>query len=299
MRRDELGDLHAFLAVANAQSFTRAAVQLGTSQSALSHTIRRLETDLGVRLLTRTTRRVAPTEAGERLLKTLGPALDDISNELASVRELRDKPAGRIRITTAEHAANTVLWPALEKFLPDHPDIHVELNIDFGLTDIVADRFDAGVRLGESIAKDMVAVRIGPELRMVVVGSPAYLARHGRPRNPPELASHRCINLRLPTSGGLYAWELQKGRRELKVRVDGQLAFNNSAMIVRAATAGFGLGFVMQDLVAGQLAAGSLVTVLDDWCPPFGGYHLYYPSRRQPLAAFTLLVDALRYRIRP
>jgi DNA-binding transcriptional LysR family regulator len=296
MRREELGDLYAFLTVAKEGSFTRAAVQLGTSQSALSHTIRRLETDVGVRLLTRTTRRVAPTEAGERLLKTLGPALDDIATELSSVRELRDKPAGTVRISTAEHAANTVLWPALERFLPNHPDIHVELNLDASLTDIVAERFDAGVRLGESVAKDMVAVRIGPDLRMVVVGAPAYLSRHGRPRDPQDLANHTCINLRLPTSGGLYAWELQKGGREMKVRVDGQLVFNNSAMIVRAAAAGFGLGFVMEDMVAGHLAAGSLVTVLDDWCTPFGGYHLYYPSRRQPLAAFTLLVDALRYK---
>lgn len=294
MRREELGDLYAFMIVAKEESFTRAAVQLGTSQSALSHTIRRLETELGVRLLTRTTRRVAATDAGERLLKTLGPALDDISTELSSVRELRDKPAGKIRITTAEHAANTVLWPALRKFLPAYPDIQVELSLDSGLTDIVAERFDAGVRLGESIAKDMVAVRIGPDLRMVVVASPDYLARHGRPRTPQDLASHQCINLRL--SSGLYAWELQKGRRELKVRVDGQLIFNDTAMIASAAAAGFGLGFVMEDQVAAQIAAGQLVVVLDDWCPPFGGYHLYYPSRRQPLAAFTLLVDALRYK---
>lgn len=298
MRREELADLYAFLTVAKEGSFTRAAVQLGTSQSALSHTIRRLETSLGVRLLTRTTRSVAPTAAGERLLKTLGPALDDVALELASVRELREKPAGTIRITTSEHAARTLLWPALETFLPSHPDIHVELNLDPGLTDIVAERFDAGVRLGESIAKDMVAVRIGPDLRMVVVGAPSYLARHDAPRDPLDLANHKCINLRLPTSGGLYPWELQKGGRELNVRVEGQLAFNNSAMIVRAAAAGFGLGFVMEDLVADHLAAGTLVTVLDDWCPPFGGYHLYYPSRRQPLAAFTLLVDALRYRAR-
>jgi DNA-binding transcriptional LysR family regulator len=298
MRREELGDLYAFLTVAKEGSFTRAAVTLGTSQSALSHTIRRLETDLGVRLLTRTTRSVAPTDAGERLLKTLGPALDDIAVELSSVRELREKPAGKIRITTSEHAARSVLWPVLQRFLPNHPDIHVELNLESGLTDIVAERFDAGVRLGESVAKDMVAVRIGPDLRMVVIGAPGYFARHGKPRNPQDLANHRCINLRLPTSGGFYAWELQKGKRELKVRVEGQLAFNNSLMIASAAAAGFGLGFVMEDQVATHLAAGSLVTVLDDWCPLFGGYHLYYPSRRQPLAAFTLLLDALRYKAR-
>lgn len=229
MRREELGDLYAFMTVAREQSFTRAAVQLGTSQSALSHTIRRLETDLGVRLLTRTTRRVAATEAGERLLKILAPALEDISTELSSVRELREKPAGKMRITTTEHAASTVLWPALEKFLPIHPDIQVELNLDSGFADIVAERYDAGVRLGESIAKDMVAVRIGPDLRMVVIAAPAYVALHGRPRTPQDLARHACINLRLPTSGGLYAWELQKGKRELKVRVDGQLTFNNTA----------------------------------------------------------------------
>jgi DNA-binding transcriptional LysR family regulator len=296
MRREELVDLYAFLTVAEEQSFTRAAVKLSTSQSALSHTIRRLETNLGIRLLTRTTRRVAPTEAGERLLKTLGPALDDIAVELSSVREMRDRPAGTIRITASEHAANTLLWPALEKFLPEYPDIHVELNLNSGLTDIVEERFDAGVRLGESIAKDMVAVRIGPDLRMVVVGSPAYLARRPKPRKPQDLAEHACINLRLPTSGGLYSWELQKGRREMKIRVDGSLIFNSVPMIVRAAAAGFGLAFVMEDQVAGHVADGSLVTVLDDWCTPFAGYYLYYPSRRQPMAAFSLLVAALRHK---
>jgi DNA-binding transcriptional LysR family regulator len=296
MRREELVDLYAFLVVAEEQSFTRAAVKLSTSQSALSHTIRRLETHLGVRLLTRTTRSVSATEAGERLLKTLRPAIGSIAAELSSVGELRDTPAGTIRITASDHAATTVLWPALQKFLPNYPDIHVELDVNSGFADIVAERFDAGVRLGESIAKDMVAVRIGPDLRMVVVGSPSYLARNARPRKPQDLANHKCINLRLPTSGGLYAWELEKGRRELKVRVEGQLVFNNTSMIIRAAVAGFGLACVMEDHVAGHIADGSLVTVLDEWCTPFGGYHLYYPSRRQPLAAFTLLVDALRYR---
>ena len=296
MRREELVDLNAFLAVAEEQSFTRAAAKLGTSQSALSYTIRRLETRLGVRLLTRTTRRVAPTEAGERLLKTLGPALDDIAAELSSLSELRDKPSGRIRITTSEHAARSVLWPVLQKLLPDYPDVHVELNVDPGLTDIVAERFDAGVRLGESIAKDMVAVRIGPELRMAVVGSPAYFARHPKPRIPQDLASHQCINLRLPTAGGLYAWELEKDGHELRVRVDGQLAFNNVPMIIRAVTAGFGLACLLEDQFKEHVADGNLVRVLEDWCPPFPGYHLYYPSRRQPSAAFALLVDALRYK---
>jgi DNA-binding transcriptional LysR family regulator len=296
MQREELVDLNAFLTVAEEQSFTRAAAKLGTSQSTLSYTIRRLETRLGVRLLTRTTRRVAPTEAGERLLKTLGPALNDIAAELSSLGELRERPAGTIRITTSEHAANSVLWPVLQKLLPDYPDVHVELTIDPGLTDIVAERFDAGVRLGESIAKDMVAVRIGPDLRMAVVGSPSYFAHHSKPRTPQDLASQRCINLRLPTAGGLYAWELGKGGREVRVRVEGQLAFNNVPMILRAAVAGFGLACVLEDHVKAHVVDGSLVRVLHDWCQPFAGYHLYYPSRRQPSAAFVLLVDALRYR---
>src|SRR5271157_775639 len=223
MRREELVDLNAFQTVAEEQSFTRAAAKLGTSQSALSYTVRRLETRLGVRLLTRTTRRVAPTDAGERLLKTLGPALEDIATELAALSELRDKPAGTIRITTSEHAAHSVLWPVLERLLPDYPDVHVELAIDSGLTDIVAQRFDAGVRLGESIAKDMIAVRIGGDLRMAVVGAPAYFAAHPKPRTPQDLAHHQCINLRLPTTGGFYPWELEKEGRALRVRVDGQL----------------------------------------------------------------------------
>jgi DNA-binding transcriptional LysR family regulator len=226
----------------------------------------------------------------------LGPALDTIAAELASLSELREKPAGTIRITTSEHAANSVLWPVLERLLPDYPDIHVELSIDSGLTDIVAERFDAGVRLGESVAKDMVAVRIGPDLRMAVVGAPSYFATRPKPRTPQELADHRCINLRQHTAGGLYAWELEKNGRALRVRVEGQLAFNNMPMILRAATAGFGLACVPEDHVAAQVAEGGLIRVLDDWCPHFAGYHLYYPSRRQPSAAFALLVDALRYR---
>ncbi len=296
MQREYLVDLNAFMAVAEEKSFTRAAAKLGTSQSALSHTVRRLETRLGVRLLTRTTRSVAPTVAGERLLATLGPALDDIGAEIASLSELRNKPAGSIRITTSEHAATALLWPVLARFLPEYPDIRVELSIDSGLTDIVSDRFDAGVRLGEALAKDMVAVRIGPELRMAVVGSPGYLARNPPPATPQDLQRHNCINLRMLTAGGLYAWELEKGDREVRVRVEGQFACNNVRMIAQAATAGLGLGFVMEDAIADQLADGSLVRVLEDWCPPFAGYHLYYPSRRQPSAAFALLVDALRYR---
>ncbi len=296
MQREELVDLNAFLVVAKEQSFTRAAAKLGTSQSALSHTVRRLETRLGVRLLTRTTRRVAPTEAGERLLRTLAPALDDIAAELASIGDLREQPAGTIRITTSEHAAAMVLWPTLERLLPEYPDVRVELSIDSGLTDIVAQRFDAGVRLGEQVAKDMVAVRIGPDLRMAVVGARAYFADRPRPMTPQDLTEHTCINLRLPTFGGLYAWELEKDGRELKVRVDGQLVFNNIRMILRAATAGLGLACVLEDQVKTYLADGALVRVLEDWCPPFSGYHLYYPSRRQTSAAFALLVEALRFR---
>jgi DNA-binding transcriptional LysR family regulator len=294
MQRDELVDLNAFAMVAEEQSFTRAAAKLRTSQSALSHTVRRLETRLGVRLLARTTRRVALTDAGERLLRTLGPALDTIAAELASLSELRDKPAGTIRITVSEHAAKSVLWPVLKRFLPDYPDVHVEVDVESGLSDIVAERFDAGVRLGESIAKDMVAVRIGPDLRMAVVGAPSYFATRPKPQTPQDLANHTCINLRLPTAGGFYAWEFEKDGRELRVRVEGQLAFNNVSMIRHAARAGFGLACLMEDYFAEDLAAGRLVRVLEDWCPPFAGYHLYYPSRRQPSAAFALLVHALR-----
>ena len=296
MRREELIDLNAFATVAGEQSFTRAAAKLGTSQSALSHAINRLEAHVGVRLLTRTTRKVAPTEAGERLLRALGPALDNIAAALVSLGELRAKPAGTIRITTSEHPAHAVLWPALEKLLRDFPDVHVELHIESGFTDIVEERFDAGVRLGESIAKDMVAVRIGPDMRMAVVGSPAYFAQHPKPNTPQDLAHHQCINMRLPTAGGFYAWELEKGQRELRVRVEGQVAFNNVPMILRAAAAGFGLACVLEDQTKPYVADGRLVRVLEDWCPPFPGYHLYYPSRRQPSAAFALLVDALRYR---
>jgi DNA-binding transcriptional LysR family regulator len=296
MHRDELADLTAFLAVAEERSFTRAAAKLGTSQSAISHTVRRLEARLGLRLLTRTTRSVAPTEAGEGLLETLRPAFDDIDAKLAALSHLREKPAGTIRITTAENAAETILWPVLGRILPDYPDIKVELTIDYGLTDIVAQRYDAGVRLGEQVAKDMIAVRIGPEMRMAVVGAPSYFARRPAPKTPHDLADHACINLRLPTSGGLYAWEFEKNGRELKVRVEGQLVFNAMPMIVKAAIAGFGLAFVPEGQVASQIEEGRLVRALSDWCAPFAGYHLYYPSRRQPTPAFALLVEALRYR---
>ena len=292
----DLNDLLSFLAVANARSFTTAAAKLGVSQSALSHTIRRLEERLGLRLLTRTTRSVAPTEAGERLLRNLGPHFDEIDAELTSLSELRDRPAGTVRITTGEHAAEAILWPALAKLLPRYPDIKVELITDYGLTDIVAERYDAGVRLGEQVAKDMIAVRIGPDFRMAVVGAPAHFAVRGRPKTPQDLTAHVCINIRLPTRGGIYAWEFAKRGREMKVRVDGQLVFNNIALRLRAALAGLGLAYLPEDQVASHLAHGTLIRVLDDWCSPFPGYHLYYPSRRQSAAAFTLLVETLRYR---
>ena len=296
MRRDELVDLNAFVVVAEEQSFTRAAAKLGTSQSALSYTVRRLEERLGVRLLVRTTRRVAPTEPGERLLRTLRPALNEIGFCLAELSEGRDKPAGTLRITAGEHAAETVMWPALARLAPEYPDIQVELIVDQSLTDIVTQRYDAGIRLGEQLAKDMVAVRIGPDLRMVVVGAPAYLAGKPLPRTPHDLTGFDCINTRLPTYGGLYIWEFAEGGRDLKVRVDGQLIFNTAALRLKAALAGLGLAFLMEDLVADHIAAGRLVPLLTDWCPPFSGYHLYYPSQRQPSPALAVLVEALRYR---
>ena len=296
MRREELADLSAFVVIAEERSFTRAAAKLGTSQSALSFTVRRLEERLGVRLLSRTTRSVAPTEAGERLLRTLGPALDKIGGELAALSELREKPAGTIRITAGEHAAQAVLWPALATLLPHYPDIKVELITDYGLTDIVAERYDAGVRLGEQVARDMIAVRIGPDFRWAVVGAPSYFAKRTRPKRPQDLTAHDCINLRLPTYGGLFAWEFEKRGRELKVRVEGQLVFSNLALRLNAALAGLGLAYLPEDQVQTHLAAGRLIRVLDDWCAPFSGYHLYYPSRRQSTPAFALLVDALRFR---
>jgi DNA-binding transcriptional LysR family regulator len=294
MRREQLGELMAYAAVAEERSFTRAAAKLGMTQSSLSHLVRRLEASLGVRLLSRTTRSVAPTDAGERLLRTLRPALDEIDHEIASLSELRERPAGSIRITTAEHAAQTILLPVLSRLLPGYPDIHVEIVIDYGLTDVVAERFDAGIRLGEQVAKDMVAVRIGPPMRMAVVASPGYFNDRRLPKVPQDLADHRCINLRLPTAGGLYAWEFAKGARDLKVRVDGQLTVNNIPMALRAARDGIGIAYLPDDLVRADLDAGRLVRVLADWCPAFPGYHLYYPSRRQPKPAFALLVEALR-----
>ena len=296
MQHGGLDDLRALVAVARERSFTKAAAKLGVSQSALSQTVRQLETRLGVRLLTRTTRSVSPTQAGERLLRTVGPRFEEIDAELAAVSELRAKPAGAIRITATEYAVDTILSPKLQKLLRQYPDIKVEFFIDNAMTDIVAQRFDAGVRAGEQVAKDMIAVRIGPDLRMAVVGAPSYFRRRPDPKKPQDLVGHDCINLRLSTHGGLYAWEFEKGSRELKVRVEGQLVFNGTFQMLNAALAGLGLAYVPEDLAQPHLAKGRLKRVLEDWCPPYPGYHLYYPSRRQSSAAFALLVDALRYR---
>ncbi|HEY8327865.1 MAG TPA: LysR family transcriptional regulator [Rhodanobacter sp.] len=296
MARENYNDLLAFLAVARERSFTRAAAQLGVSPSALSHTIRALEARLGLRLLTRTTRNVAPTEAGERLANELTPNFEDIDAALANLSELRDKPSGTLRITTGEHAASTILWPVLRKLLPDYPDIRVEVISDSSLTDIVAERFDAGIRLGEQVARDMIAVPIGPPMRMAVVGSPDYLAARPKVKAPRDLTGHDCINLRFLTHGGLYAWEFEKNGHPLNVRVEGRLVFNNTRHILTATLDGFGLACVPEDMVQADIANGKLQRLLADWCPPFPGYHLYYPSRRQPSPAFSLLVEALRKR---
>src|SRR6266704_3876147 len=295
MQRGNLDDLAALVAVGRERSFTKAAAKLGVSQSALSQTIRQLEARLGVRLLTRTTRSVSLTEAGERLVGTVAPRIEEIETELAAVSELRAKPAGTIRITAMEYAADAILLPKIAKLLREYPDIKIEIVIDYGLTDIVAQRLDAGVRSGEQVASGMIAVRIAPDMRMAVVGSPAYFKNRSEPKKPQDLIGHNCINLRLPTHGGLYAWEFEKGGRELKVRVEGQLVFNGTTQMLNAALAGFGLAYVPEDLAQPHVAAGRLKRMLDDWCPPFPGYHLYYPSRRHSSPAFVLLVDALRY----
>jgi DNA-binding transcriptional LysR family regulator len=296
MQRGNFNDILAFVAVARERSFTKAAAQLGVSQSALSHTVNGLEARLGFRLLTRTTRSVSPTEAGERLLFTVAPRFEEIEAELEALSDLREKPAGTIRITAGEHAVETVLWPKLVKFLRDYPDINVEISIDQSLTDIVAQRYDAGVRSGEQVAKDMIAVRIGPDMCMAVVGAPSYFVKNSAPKKPQDLTDHNCINLRLSTRGSLYAWEFEKGGRELKVRVDGQLIFNSTGAMLNAAVAGCGIAYVPEDLIKPHVAAGRLRRVLEDWCQPFPGYHLYYPSRRHSSPAFALLVDALRLR---
>lgn len=299
MRREDLADLTVFLAVAEERSFTRAAARVGLSQSALSHTVRRLEERLGLRLLTRTTRSVAPTEAGERLLESLRPAFADIDHKLAALTELREKPAGTVRINASLHAAEAALWPRLEPLLRAYPDVRVEIAVDIGLSDIAAEGFDAGVRLGEHLARDMIAVPIGPEQRLAIVGAPSYFERVPPPDTPHELTEHSCINLRLPTRGGVYVWEFEKEGHELRVRVDGQLVFNDGRLILTAALAGLGLACVLEDEVEAPVREGRLVRVLEDWSAPFAGYHLYYPSRRQQSPAFALIVDALRWKGSP
>lgn len=296
MRREDLADLTMFLAVAEEGSFTGAAKKLGLTQSGLSHTIRRLETRLGLRLLTRTTRSVAVTEAGERLLDILQPALSGIEARLSDLTEYRERPAGTIRISTSEHAAETVLWPAIDRLISKYPDINIELNVDNGFVDIVSQRFDAGVRMGERVEKDMIAIRIGPSLRMVAFASPDYLARYGKPETPRHLSGHRCINMRFVNDGSIYAWEFEKSGGEVKIKVDGQLVLNRAPLIIKAALAGHGIGFLIEDSIRDHLDNGTLVPLLQDWCAPFDGYHLYYPTRRQASLAFRLLVDELRYR---
>lgn len=296
MARDELSELKAFVAVADERSFTRAAAKLGISASALSHTVRDLEERLGLRLLTRTTRSVSTTEAGERLFRALVPHFEQIRSEIDALSELRDKPSGTLRISSGTHAAETILRPRLAKFLPDYPDIDVEISIDDGFADIVGDRFDAGVRLGESVSKDMIAVRIGPDWRFLVVATPGYFDRRSAPEHPGELTNHQCVNLRLSSAGGLYAWEFEKDGRELDVRVNGQLTCNSIMTVLNAAVDGQGLAFVPEDLARPHVEAGRLRVVLEDWCPTIQGYHLYYPNRRHASPAFARFVEAVRYR---
>lgn len=296
MRHDELGDLIVFLAVAEERSFTRAAARLNTSQSALSQTVRRLEERLGVRLLNRSTRNVSPSEAGEELVATLRPAIVDIDAQLMALSRFKEKPSGLVRITAGQHAADTILWPVVERILPQYPDIKIELSIDSALTNIVEERFDAGIRLGEQLAKDMIAVRVGPDLRMAVVAKPSYFAERGLPQAPNDLTRHSCINIRLPSAGGLYVWEFAKDGRDLNVRVEGQFLVNNMNACIKAAETGMGIAIAMEDLVLPQVQDGRLQRVLEDWCPTFSGYHIYYPSRRQLSPAFEVLLKALKYR---
>ena len=296
MTVESYDQLAIFAVVAQERSFTRAAARLGMSQPALSRAMRQLEERLGVRLLARTTRSVAPTQAGEHLLQVIAPRFDEINSELALLSKFRDRPAGKLRITAGEHAAIAVLQPVLAQLLPDHPDLSIEIIVDYGLTDIVAEGFDAGVRLGEQVAKDMIAMRIGPDMRMAVVGSPAYFSRHPRPVNPSDLVAHNCITLRMPTHGGLFMWEFEKNGQALKVRIEGQLVFNTIAMRLESARQGLGLAYMPENVVQADVEQGHLIRVLEDWCEPYSGYHLYYPSRRQSSPAFTLLREALRYR---
>jgi len=295
MKRDEMADLTAFVVVAEERSFTKGAAKLGMSQSSLSQIVRRVESRLGLRLLTRTTRSVAPTEAGERLLRTLVPALEELDASLAALGSLRERPAGTVRITSVEHAAKTVIWPKLVQLLPGFPEIAVEISLDYGLVDIVAERFDAGVRLGEQVDKDMIAVRIAPDMPIAVVGSPSYFERQAPPKTPQNLVDHACLNLRLRTSGGLYPWAFEKRGREVNVHVRGPLVFNTIDLIKDASLAGFGLAYLPRDQVREHIDRGRLISVLEDWCPKLSGYHLYYPNRKPP-AAFALVVEALRYK---
>jgi DNA-binding transcriptional LysR family regulator len=297
MSRKDLPDLSAFAAVASAGSFTKAAAQLGISQSSLSHAIRGLEERLGVRLLSRTTRSVATTDAGDQLLRTLRPALDGIDAGLAMLTANRGKPAGQLRLTMVKHAAMSLMRPALPAFLATYPDIKVEIAIDDGLTDIVAARFDAGIRFGKQVQKDMISVRIGKEARAAVVASPSYLSTRSAPRKPQDLALHRCINYRLATAGGLYAWEFKKGGRRFDVRVDGWLVLNDGDLIEATVLDGLGIGYLFEDQVAPHLASGRLVRLLESWCPPFDGYYLYYTSRRQMPPALGALISFLRFRV--
>jgi DNA-binding transcriptional LysR family regulator len=294
MQRETLGDLSVFLSVADERSFTRAATRLGTSQSAVSHAVRRLEAQLGVKLLSRTTRSVNITEAGADLLQALRPAFGDVRDRLVTISRFRDRPAGTVRITCSRHAAETILWPAMDRIMTAYPEINIELSLDGALTNIVADQFDAGVRLGESVEKDMIAIRIGPDLRLALVGSPDYLAAHPALRSPRDLTAHKCINLRMATRGDLYIWEFEKDGQELNVRVDGQFVVNDSALAIQAARAGHGLALIFEDLVEDDIASGALVRLLDVWCPPFAGHHLYYPDRHDLPAAFTIVVRELQ-----
>ena len=294
MKREDLIDMLWFMAVAEERSFTKAAARLGTSQSTLSHTIKRLETRMGLRLLTRTTRSVSPTEAGEKILRSLAPRISEIEQDIDAVLEVREKPSGTVRITLSDHALESVVWPKLEPVMKDFPDIKIELNANDGFINIVEERFDAGVRLGESLDKDMIAVRISPDWRLIAVGSPEYFETHGFPQHPQELVSHKCINQRQIRSGGLYAWEFAKDGRELRVRVDGQLIFNSSRAQINAAVSGYGIAYLPENLVLDDLATGRLVQVLDEWSPFFQGYYLYYPSKRQNAPAFSVVINALR-----
>ncbi|EQU45569.1 LysR family transcriptional regulator [Escherichia coli] len=295
MLKENFNELQIFLVVARERSFTKAAGKLGVSQSALSHAMKALEERLNIHLLTRTTRSVAPTEAGERIIACLEPRIDELEQELESLIQLNGMPSGNIRLSAGEHAARSLVWPKLKPFLREYPEINVELVVDNGFVDIVEGRFDAGIRLGENVDKDMVAVRIGPDMRMAVVGAPAYFAANPAPETPHELQNHRCINMRLPTAGGLYHWEFEREGKPLRVKVDGQLTCSPLPERIDAALSGFGIACVPEDMVQEYIESGKLIQVLQEWCPTFPGYYLYYPSRKQHPPAFALLIDALRY----